>query len=262
MKSALFAAFLLSFILLAGCMAQQEQAPKPKQEKPVITPQERHVSVSLIRVPEGTVEEGEKFTMVWYVDSEPVSETGGTEAHYGIGPVSEPPALDSYPLSTPSHTGTVPGTFSADMVAGETNIYVRAHALVDGEDYWSEEGMVKVRAIPLNMTIRLTQAPSEVNANEGIYVNWTVMSNKHRRPELMELRYGRESSSAAGAAAYPNSIAVENPEVPGSFGVYMRPLRTQGILYFRVHMVVDNQDYWGEEFSVRFVQPLSYSSGA
>ncbi len=254
MRKLLLAALLLSFILLAGCTAQQEQVQPPKAEAPVIVPQQKHVSLSVIRVPTEILTEGDKFSVMWYVDSEPVSQASDTAVHYGEEPESAPLALDTYPLSTPIQTGTVPGTFSAEITAGEKNIYLRVHAAVDGKDYWTEESTVRVRAIPLNLSIAITQAPSEMNANAGFSINWTVESNKAKRLDVMELRYGSESSAVAGAAAYPESRMILDGAAPGSYGARFDPFMKQGIIYFRVRVQVEGRDYWSDEFSIRMVQ--------
>jgi len=253
MRNSLLAALLLFFILLAGCTAQQEQQP-PKTEAPVIVPQQKHVSISVIRVPSEILNEGDKFSVMWYVDSEPVSQASSTAVQYGEEPESAAMANGTYPLSTPIQTGTVPGTFSAEITAGEKNIYLRVHAAVDGKDYWTDESTVRVRAIPLNLSIAITQAPRELNAYEGFQVNWTVVSNKAKRLDAMELRYGPESGAVAGAAAYPQSRMILDAEAPGSYGMRFDPFKKQGITYFRVHVQVEGRDYWSDEFSIHMVQ--------
>jgi hypothetical protein len=262
MKSALLAAFLLSFILLAGCMQQEAPTAPPKAAPPVIVPQERLASVAIIRAPEGLVDEGTRFSIIWYVSSEPVSQANYTSLRYDLSSkAGEAPAFDAYPLSTPPQKGTVPGTFSAEMVAGEKDVYFRAYAMVDGKGYWTNESVVRVRPIPLNLSITITNAPSEINANQGFYVNWTVQGSKPKVLDSMELRYGSQSGADAGATAYPESRMILDGEAPGAYGVYFEPFKTQGIVYFRVHVRAENHDYWSEEFSIRIVQLGLFGAG-
>ena len=255
MKYALLVAFILSFILLAGCIQQEAPTVPPKAAPPVIVPQEKTASIAIIRTPEGIVDEGARFSIIWYVSSDPVSQTNYTSVHYDLSSgAGEAPTFQAYPLSTPPQKGTVPGTFTTEMVAGEKDVYLRAYAMVNGKSYWTNESVVRVRPIPLNLSITITQAPSELNANEGFYVNWTVQGSKQKVLDSMELRYGSQTGTDAGAVAYPESRMIVDGEAPGAYHVYFEPFRTQGIVYFRVHVRADSRDYWSDEFSIRMVQ--------
>ncbi|MDO8339123.1 MAG: hypothetical protein Q7T16_00525 [Candidatus Burarchaeum sp.] len=261
MKSALLTAFIFSILLLAlaGCMgAQQQPAPKPPQGEAVIEPEVLNITVQLLRVPPEQIIEGGSFTVAWFVNSNTAKAVTQTELLYGNTSAADAYLPDErhYSSSTEAQTGSAPGAYEALIGAGTQDVYLRAFAVVEGKKYWSEEEKVTIELIPLNLSVRITNAPHEISSNVGFDIGWTVSSNKQKQVQTMELRYGMQSVPVPSASAYPNSMLVlpEDGMVPGSFSVHIGPVRLQTILHFRVHLVVEGKDYWSEEKAVRIVQ--------
>ncbi|VVC04628.1 Uncharacterised protein [Candidatus Burarchaeum australiense] len=263
MRYALPAAFIFSFLLLAlaGCTATQPQATEPvvpTYEPPVIVPQVANITIELVRLPQDAVVEGSSFSVTWFVGSNLAKTATRTGIYYGEQSKADVYAIDerAYPGLTEPKSGDVPGVYDATITAGSKDIYLRAMAVVDGRTYWTDEVKVPVLAVPLNLSVRITGAPNDVNAYVPFEVNWSVDSNKPKQVSLMELRYGIQSAPVPDITSYPESILVlpEDGLVPGSFSANVPAQLFQGLVYFRVHLVVDGQDYWSDETIVRSVQ--------
>jgi plastocyanin len=67
-----------------------------------------------------------------------------TDVHWGNESVSDPMGTSAYPNQTDEQSGA-PGIFNATFTI-DTNgtYYVRAHAVLNGSDFWSEESIVQV----------------------------------------------------------------------------------------------------------------------
>lgn len=69
-----------------------------------------------------------------------------TDVHYGNESVDQPSNTTAYGNQTDEETGPI-GVFNATFMV-ETNgtLYVRAHAVLNGSDYWSDEVVIQVNA--------------------------------------------------------------------------------------------------------------------
>jgi len=102
-----------------------------------------------------TVEAGKDFTVTWMVDSPSQKTIAHTAVHFGSESNPGEISTDTGPggtaytkLTTDFAAGefTIPNTFTPTITAPsipQTN-YFRAHAIVDGENYWSDEFSISI----------------------------------------------------------------------------------------------------------------------
>ncbi|MFA6036377.1 MAG: DUF4382 domain-containing protein [Candidatus Micrarchaeia archaeon] len=102
------------------------------------------VSIRLISMPVG-VEANQPVTVRWSIATPVRTETTHTSVHFGYTSVPSNPTVAAYAYSTEYLTGTIPGEFSAAMTPSLSGtVYYRAHVVVDGVSYWTEERTMQV----------------------------------------------------------------------------------------------------------------------
>jgi len=146
---------IVSSLILSGCVSQEPTGtPAPTVVPttiptaiPTATPvptQEPGTSVEVLNAP-ATAVAGKSFDVVWRVNSPSVKTIPHTAVHYGPQAQVEPLSLSSYPSLTPVQNGTIPANFSVRITINSTGItYFRAHAIVDGVQYWSPERTITI----------------------------------------------------------------------------------------------------------------------
>ncbi len=150
---------MVSSLIISGCMSTPPQATPTPTAMPTATPVPTTSMptpvptiptppavyfVEIVNAP-ATAAAGQSFTVSWRVNS-PVQETiNNTAVYYGPDSKSENLTLSSYPSRTTPQSGTIPSNFSANITIGKTGIfYFRAHAIIDGTNYWSDEKTVNI----------------------------------------------------------------------------------------------------------------------
>ena len=159
---------IVSSLILSGCVSQEPTGtPAPTVVPttiptviPTATPvptQEPGTNVEVLNAP-ATAVAGKSFDVVWRVNSPSVKTIPHTAVHYGPVSKSEPLTLTSYPTLTQVQNGTIPANFTAKIIINTTGtIFFRAHAIVDGVQYWSSERTISVSGSPtVTMTGRST----------------------------------------------------------------------------------------------------------
>ena len=143
-----------------------EVTPPPPPPEPVGEP-----SIAIARAPE-TVQAGEKVTIVWRVESPTPKEIPHTAIHYdttsspGKFGLDTSPNPKDYSLVTKEfYDGAfgIPDTFTTTITVEET-IYYRAHAVVDGDNYWTEERSITVAAPEPEEPAPAEEQPAEEEA--------------------------------------------------------------------------------------------------
>jgi len=171
------AAIAIVSSLISGCVSPPTGTPTPVVT-PVTTPTPTvattpaptpATSVVVLTAPTTAVA-GQGFVVTWRVNSPTQVTIPHTAVHYGPDPKSEPLTLKSYPALTPVQNGTIPADFSANITIGKTGvIYYRAHAIIGGTNYWSDEKTITVTA-PTNVSSMVTQtstATATATASRG-----------------------------------------------------------------------------------------------
>lgn len=135
-----------------------------------------------------SVNVGQSIKVIWRVESPETEEINHTAVHYdtqyhpGIFSTTKTPAESNYPNLTPVQKGTIPATFTAQIPTSESGkIYFRAHAIIDGKHYWSEEMEVDVVGEAMTTTKTATvQAGREftIEADDfGFYINGSKITS-------------------------------------------------------------------------------------
>lgn len=144
-------------MIISGCVSKPPEITPTVSPtiSPVVTPTPtpipKGVSVEVLKAPD-TAAAGQSFEVVWRVNSPSQKQIPHTAVHYGSESKSEPLTLTSYPALTKVQNGTIPANFSAMIVINSTGTtYFRAHAIVDGVSFWSEEKTITISS-SLNAT--------------------------------------------------------------------------------------------------------------
>ena len=131
---------IVTILLIAGCVGQTQVVEEIKP------------SVSLVTEPIFTVETGKTFMMEWNISSAPKT-IEHTAVHYGDShmPITDntlniDPKDTVYTKVTDIQSVNIPGDFMTGIkTKSPGRIYGRAHAIVNGVNYWSEEFVVTMK---------------------------------------------------------------------------------------------------------------------
>jgi hypothetical protein len=161
------AAIAIVFSLISGCVNPPTGTPTPvvtpvttPTATPVTTPVPTPAPSVMVLTAPTTAVAGQGFVVSWRVFNPTQVTIPHTAVHYGPDSKSEPLTLKSYPVLTPVQNGTIPADFSATITIGKTGvIYYRAHAIIGGANYWSDERTITITA-PMNVSSMVTQTPT------------------------------------------------------------------------------------------------------
>lgn len=164
---------ILVVVIIVGCVKetnlQQQTEPLPEEaaaeETAVIKPTlatEEPVLIKILYLP-ASVREDKNVTVRWKVESD--KETGHTAVHYDkVSHLYDPTSgknifsagvsakNSGYPYLTPdfaASTFTLPQEFIShfSVPSGAEKVYLRAHAVVGGKNYWTEEQSIKIEKL-------------------------------------------------------------------------------------------------------------------
>jgi len=162
---------ITSSLIISGCVSAPPKITPSPTETPMPTPtptpaQVVGVSVEILKAP-ATAEASKSFEISWRVNSPEQKTIPHTAVHYGPDSKSEPLTLTSYPTLTLVQNGTIPADFSTNITIGKTGIiYFRAHAIIDGTNYWSDEKMITV-TVPMNVSATAVVTPTATATTSG-----------------------------------------------------------------------------------------------
>jgi hypothetical protein len=167
---------IVSLLIISGCVSKEPQGTPvptaiptavPTQVVPTATPsptQQPGISVEVLNAPENA-SAGKSFDIIWRVNSPSEKNITHTAIHYGPESKSEPLTLASYPILTTAKIGKIPANFSDKITINATGVtYFRAHAIVDGLNYWSSEKMISIKGSP---TVIITATPTATQTSSG-----------------------------------------------------------------------------------------------
>lgn len=160
--------------LISGCVSTPSGTPTGTPT-PVVTPVMTPIptaaptpgaGVEILAAP-ATAVAGQGFVVSWRVNNPTRVNIQHTAVHYGTVSKSEPLTLASYPSLTTPISGMIPAEFNTTIVINKAGVvYFRAHAIIDGANYWSDERMITITA-PLNATSAAT--PTATATTSGGY---------------------------------------------------------------------------------------------
>ncbi len=144
-------AAVTSFLLLFSACQQVQESNGTAAPAPVET------KIELISIPFSVIG-GQQFEITWRISSEPriIMHTAihyDTSSHREQFTTATTPAAAAYKSLTTDYASTessIPATFRANLTAPAAggNLYFRAHAIIGGSNYWTEEQIVQVLPNP------------------------------------------------------------------------------------------------------------------
>ncbi len=169
--SVILAAFVLG--CTTGRVVEEIPAPPPAPTPPPVTAPapvptppsaEAIPSIRLVELPM-QLTAGADATIRWRIDAAGPLTATHTAAHFDVASHrgtfgrAIAPADAGYPFLTDRYASgqfSVPGDFSATIKvpAGATMLYLRAHAMIGGQNYWTDEMSVRVVAPETAPTIK------------------------------------------------------------------------------------------------------------
>jgi hypothetical protein len=189
---------------------------------------------------------GTGFPYTWTV-------TGGTPQ--GVNCLEWETGTSATPPATPFRNNTA-NTFSApygkSVPAPATTgyIYVRAHAKVGGQDYFSA-----VRTVRVNPVIEITSAPisyfQPVAPGSSVTIGWKVYG---ATPTHNHIEWVATSRASTGARPPFNQRSQDCPTQPSQATITM-PAQGADLVYFQIYAVVDGREYRSDERSFDIRMP-------
>ncbi len=172
---------------------------KEAVSQPAIDQKPSNVNLIFLEIP-ARAHQNEKIKLVWKIASaSPLTAVHtaihyDTESHPGNFKFDVSPALSNYPTLTKEYAAgsfAIPGEFSTTIIipAGITKLFLRAHVIIDGKNYWTVEREIQVlpEVQPESM-INLKKFtiegddfglyPSDITVKEGDNVELTFVSRK------------------------------------------------------------------------------------
>lgn len=231
------ALFLVLAVAASACVAPA--APEAPMEN--VTPTEAPMISATVSIspPPSSIIINEPLRLTWTIDT--AAESVSTEIRYSLGPVT---ALD-YPLSTNTQAGGA-GTYSAVITTSRIGkIYARAHALIDGQDVWSDEVVIDV--VPIPATVKVKTFPLRALQNEEANITWEVAGGLTGVVTQTLIRWGYAAGDEA--ADYPIVSAIQSGNTPQTFSTNIKLTRV-GTTYLRAFATVDDVEYKSDEFII------------
>lgn len=167
-------ALLLPMVAVAGCFGGgddgDDASPSPNGDGD--GNQTLNPTVEFTVEPPSSVNASQEFNVTWSVDPGTSGTFNVTETsvYWSNQSVQDPESPEDYGNTSGAQTGTIPGNFSANISFEQADTYyMRAHAFIDGNDYFSEEVSVEVAA---NLTVHeVTIEPSPL-VGDGAFSDW------------------------------------------------------------------------------------------
>lgn len=216
-------------------------------------------SVEFVSWPSWFITESD-FDIEWKVNSVAQKEIMHTAIHYGYTSVASPASPSDYPNGTAVLNGTIPARFTAKVKLTQPGkVYMRAHAIIDGRHYWSEEKEIDVRSLSgIDNSIAFVNRPSRVLTNQTIALTWSV-SGAQKTTTHTAMHYdtlsrggtfGFDVTPAVSGYRYTASNYISgNYTVPNTFVADITPTAT-GKIYARAHAVIDGKNFWTDEIII------------
>ncbi len=218
-------------------VAQEQQDSEAKSGTPVQGRLMLEPRIEIVSAPM-SVEAGDIFLVSWRVDSE-AKTTPHMAVHYGRFSVPNPSGPDDYPSASvflcSRQQCSLPGFFSVSLgIFDAGTYYFRAHAVIDGNNVWSEERTIEVSDTSAN------QPTPEVNQPMPSSTSYyDIEADDHGFYSADSSRISSLSVSRGSEAALKFAVRKEN--------VYY------GGLDFRGCGVLSNTTKPGDSIEVRFV---------
>lgn len=210
--------------------------------------------------------EGGQASFTWTIDGPPRT-IHKSAVYFGTMNTQGILTKDVAPADT-KYTDSVKDFIAGDFVipirfVGNATIakpgkyYVRVYALIDSNNYWSEERMFTVKPIP-GYEINLVNYPQKVKLNENSAFTWEI-TGPQAITGFTAIVGAKESKSGKldetiDLTKTPYKVLVKD----FTNGVYTIPLRyvgntimpEYGIYYFRALAIISGKNIWSDEYTL------------
>ena len=161
MKKLFIASVCFLALFLLGCQVREApvgEAVQPPESSEEVLPQvEVMPTISVVAVP-SFVKEGELIRVSWKIESEKPLTATHTAIHYdvasypGVFTTEIGPQASGYPSLTKEYASgefPVPDEFltSFNIPEGADRVYFRAHTIIEGNNYWTDEKGIGVEKV-------------------------------------------------------------------------------------------------------------------
>lgn len=241
----------------------------PVTAPPTLTPTPTPIEyrVSFIDSP-AELMEGGQASFTWTVDG-PFRTIHKSVVYFGTINNEGILKKDVAPADT-NYTDSVKDFFAGDYVVpirfiGNTIVakpgkyYVRAYALIDSNNYWSEERIFTVKPNPTpGFEIRLVNYPQKVKLDDNSAFTWEI-TGPQTTTGFTAIVGAKESKSGKldetiDLTETPYKVLVKD----FTNGVYTIPLRyvgntvmpEYGIYYIRALVIINGRNFWSDEYTL------------
>ena len=218
--------------------------------------------VTLVDAPK-EVESGQSITYTWRINGSPTT-INHTSVHFGTISNAGELGMEVKPADT-KYTDNVrdfaDGKYDIPLqFVGNTVIstpgkyYFRVHALIKDKNYWSNEYVIDV--MPSDYRVSLVNAPAQAGAGQTITFTWKVENGTPVSINHTSVHFGLESNPGQlGKEIRPSDTTYKDFIKDFANGKYTVPLQfvgntkiiLPGTYYYRVHAVINEQNYWSDE---------------
>lgn len=197
---------------------------------------------------------GEAVDMRWELASDE-HEVAHTAVHWADFSLADPGGPSDYGnTSGEVAPAQSPGTFDTTVTFDEAGTYhFRAHAIVDGENIWSEEVEVEITDSDPGqapVVVSIDQAPDEATPGENMTVNWSLTGLPDNATSTA-FHWSWESVEDPSSPSDYDHTAERYPDpgVPGSYNATFTVAET-GTLHGRAHAIHDGRHFWSDEVEI------------
>lgn len=140
------------------------------------------------------------------------------------------------------------------MINTPGKYYFRVHALIKDKHYWTSEYSIDVK--PADYRVSLVNVPSQAEAGKVTTFTWRVENGPAVSINHTAIHYGLESNPGKlGKEVKPSDTKYPDFIKDFANGKFTVPLQfvgnakidSPGTYYFRVHAVINGQNYWSDE---------------
>jgi predicted nucleic acid-binding Zn ribbon protein len=252
---AIIGVLLIVYVLISISSSTPKSTPTetPAPVTPVST---LNASVEVLKSPSAVVA-GRPFEISWRVNSPIETSINHTAIHYGPESKYPPLNLESYLYISEILSGSVPNDFSTKITINNVGdysdgvIYFRAHVIIEGISYWSEEKTIAIQSTPAastTPTISVISYPVSVKGDANFTIRWTVLGGTPGMIHHTSVFWGF-MSGGENTADYPRVSTIQTGYTPAEFSVELKA-PSGGLIYFRSHAVVDDTEIYSPEYKI------------
>lgn len=202
---------------------------------------------------------GEEVTFTWRIEGDETS-TDHTAVHFSLASTADQDevGLDDFDALTEVQTGDVPDTFEATFEMPFPGIvYFRAHTIIDGANYFSNEQTVQVEGTPMEVL----ESPAQVEAGSDFDVSWRFRYLGQVNTPHTAIHFDDESHDedvrGGNPFAWDLGLRPQPPhsgQIPAEFTATI-PANKPGHIYFVAHGIVGGVNWLSVEQAVEVVNP-------